>query len=71
MRFQAFWRQLGPELVSEALVVIFVISAKNDAERWSRELPGRSLSPFPSIFCLVRELGFAGLTSEFTVSAMR
>ena len=43
-----FGGQVGPELVPKALVVIFVIYAKNDAEWWYREPLGRSVSPFPS-----------------------
>ena len=40
--------------VSEALGVIFAIYAKNAAERWSRELPSRSLNLFPNICLLFR-----------------
>ena len=40
--------QFGPELVSEALVVIFGIYAKNAVEWWYREPLGRSVSLFPS-----------------------
>ena len=40
--------------VSEALGVIFVIHAKNAAERWSRELPSRSLNLFPNISLFFR-----------------
>ena len=43
-----FGSQLGPELVSEALVVIFVIYTKNDAEWCPRELWGSSVSLFPA-----------------------
>ena len=52
-----FWTSRGPsrghfgvdpELVSEVLVVIFGIYAKNAVEWWYRESLGRSVSLFPS-----------------------
>ena len=42
------WRQLGSELVSEALVAIFVFYAKSATEWCQRELWGSSVSLFPA-----------------------